>query len=106
MPLHALFPTSYTFSYLPSIKQGLNKETQQGAELTNTKKRLEHLIESVGVGLGGAAIVSAAVQNPVEEIIKNPEYPLREAGWQIVFIVVVSAFFGYLFGLLTWLYKK
>ncbi|MGB3691895.1 MAG: hypothetical protein WA865_09210 [Spirulinaceae cyanobacterium] len=60
----------------------------------------------MGVGLGGAAIVSAAVQNPVEEIIKNPEYPLREAGWQIVFIVVVSAFFGYLFGLLTWLYKK
>ncbi len=38
LPLHALFPTSYTFSYLPSIKQGIGtsseKETRE-KELTN-----------------------------------------------------------------------
>ncbi len=74
-------------------------------EQAQGEKRLEHLVASVGIGLGTAAIVSAAVQNPVEEIVKYPENPLTEAGWQILFIIIVSAVFGCLFSWLTWLFR-
>ena len=77
-------------------------------EQAKGEKRLEHIVESVGVGLGAAAIVSAAVQNPVEKIIKieNPQKPLTEAGWHILFIVIVSVLFGSLSSLLTWLFVR
>lgn len=77
-------------------------------EQAKGEKRLEHIVESVGVGLGAAAIVSAAVQNPVGEIIKfeNPPKPLTEANWHILFIVIVSVIFGSLSSLLTWLFVR
>ena len=66
-------------------------------------RRIENLIAVAGVGLGTASVMSAALQNPVDDLEIKREPAFLEPTSHILIIAIASLAVGLLLSCLTWL---